>query len=76
VVWFCCKVPLIWSPCPGRGKGVYALHSYMAELSFVLDPLFSCPDDDLSNGAFVKATHTIGGRDAVEEYVACRLFPL
>jgi hypothetical protein len=26
--------------------------------------------------AFVKATHTIGGRDAVEEYMACGLSPL
>jgi hypothetical protein len=29
-----------------------------------------------SDMAFVKATCTIGGRDAVEEYMACGLFPL
>jgi hypothetical protein len=53
---------------------VYALHSYMTKLSFVSGPSFSCPDDDVSDGAIVKATRTIGGRDTAEEYVACGLF--
>jgi hypothetical protein len=48
----------------------------MAELSFVSDPLFDYPDGNASNATFVKATHTVGGRDAMEEYVACGLFPL
>jgi hypothetical protein len=33
-------------------------------------------DDDPNNAAFVWATPTIGGRDAVEEYVACKMYPL
>jgi hypothetical protein len=76
LAWFYCKVPLIWSPSPGQGKGVYALHSYITELSIVSNPSFSCPNDDVSDGAFVKATRTIGGRDAMEEYVVCELFSL
>jgi hypothetical protein len=68
--WFYYKVPLIRCPSPSRGNGVYALCSY----SFVMDPPFDCSDED-SDAAFVKAPCTIGGRDAVEEYVACRLLP-
>jgi hypothetical protein len=71
-----CKVPLICSPSLGRGKGVYALHSYFIELNFMMEPPFECPDDEIGDPAFVKATRTIGGRDDVEEYMACGLFPL
>jgi hypothetical protein len=74
--WFYCKVPLICSPSPRRGKGVYALHSYMTKLNFMMDPPFDCPDDEVSDASFVRATRTIGGRDAVEEYMVCSLFPL
>jgi hypothetical protein len=75
-VWFYCKVPLLWSPSLGRGKGIYAIHSYMMGLDFTMEPPFECPDDDGSDMAFVKVTHTIGGRDVVEEFMAYELFPL
>jgi hypothetical protein len=55
---------------------VYALHSYMIELSFITDPPFECPDKEVSDAAFVKASRTIDDRDAMEEYVACGLLPL
>jgi hypothetical protein len=71
--WFHYKVHLIRSLSPGRGKGVYTWHSWMAELSFISDPPFDCPGSDAT---FVKATHTVGGLDVVEEYMACGLFPL
>jgi hypothetical protein len=45
-VWFYFKVPLLWSPSPGRGKGIFALHSYMTALDFVTEPPFECPDGD------------------------------
>jgi hypothetical protein len=48
----------------------------MTGLDFVMEPLFECPDDDAGDAAFVKATRTIGGRDAIEEYMACGFFPL
>jgi hypothetical protein len=74
--WFYYKVPLIWSLSPGQGRGLYALHSYMIELDFVAELPFECPDEDIGDVAFVKATRTVGGRDAVEEYMASGLFPL
>jgi hypothetical protein len=55
---------------------VYALQSYMTQLNFVMDPPFDCPDDEVNDAAFIKATRMIGGQDAVEEYMACGLFPL
>jgi hypothetical protein len=42
----------------------------------MMEPPFECPDDEIGDPAFVKATRTIGGRDDVEEYMACGLFPL
>jgi hypothetical protein len=55
---------------------VYALHSYMAELSFVSYPLFDCPDNDANDGAFIKSSRTIGSQDAMDEYLAYGLIPL
>jgi hypothetical protein len=75
-VWFYCNVPLIWNPGPGRGKGIYALCSYMTGLDFLMESPFECAEDDADDVAFVKATLSIGGRDDVEEYMACMLFPL
>jgi hypothetical protein len=72
--WFYCKVPLIRSPSPERGKGVWALHTYMTELNFMTDPPFDYPDDEVNDAAFIKATRTISGRNAVEEYMAYGLF--
>jgi hypothetical protein len=74
--WFYCKVPLLWSLSPGCGKDIFALHSYMTALDFATEQAFECPDGDASDVTFVKATRSIGGRDAIEEYMACGLFPL
>jgi hypothetical protein len=56
---------------------VYALYDCMTDLSFVTDPPFDFPDGagggGVSDAAFIKATRTIGGRDTVEEYMACGL---
>jgi hypothetical protein len=41
-----------------------------------MEPEVECPDNDPSDAAFVRATTTIGGSDAVEEYVACKTYPL
>jgi hypothetical protein len=74
--WFYCKVPLLWSPSPAWDKGIYALHSYMTDLDFMMEPMFQCPNNDASDVAFVRVMHTISSRDTVEEYMACGLFPL
>jgi hypothetical protein len=42
----------------------------------MVKPEVECPDVDMNNTAFVRATTTIGGRDAVEEFVACKMYPL
>jgi hypothetical protein len=70
-VWFYCKVSLLWSPRPVRSKSVYALRSSMAPLEFSTESSFEYTNDDFGDDAFVRATGLIGGRDAVEEYLAC-----
>jgi hypothetical protein len=52
------------------------MHSYMMGVGFVTEPTFQCPDDDTHDVAFVRATSTIGSREAMEEYMVCGLFPL
>jgi hypothetical protein len=48
----------------------------MAPLNFSMEPSFECADDDSRDLAFVCVAGVIGGRDAVEEYLACKMFPL
>jgi hypothetical protein len=52
---------------------VYALHSRMSELDYTVEPEVECPDND---AAFIWATTTIMGCDAVEEYVAYKIYLL
>jgi hypothetical protein len=73
-LWFYCCVPC--RRCFGGGKSVYALHSWMGELDYVVDPEVECLDNDPNDTTFVRATVIIEGRDAVEEYTACKIFPL
>jgi hypothetical protein len=55
---------------------VHVLHSQMSALDYTVEPEVECSDDDPNDAAFVRATTTIGGRDAVEEFVAYKMFPL
>jgi hypothetical protein len=55
---------------------VHALCSHMSSLHFSTEPPFDCPNDDLSDNAFVWASKSIRGRDDVEEFVACNVWPL
>jgi hypothetical protein len=48
----------------------------MGELDYAVEPEVQCPDDDPNDAAFVRATATFEGRDAIEEYVACKTYPL
>jgi hypothetical protein len=52
------------------------LHSYITALDFAAELLFECADDNASDVAFVNATGSNGGQDAIEEYIAYALFPL
>jgi hypothetical protein len=55
---------------------MYTLHSWMNELDYAVEPEVEFPDDDPNDAAFIQATATIRGRIAVEEYVACKMYPL
>jgi hypothetical protein len=55
---------------------VHALRSHMSCLNFRRKHSFDCADDDLSDDAFVWASKHIGGRDVVEEIIACNVWPL
>jgi hypothetical protein len=72
--WFYCRVPCRQSS--GGGKSIYALHSQMSELDYAVEPEVECPDNDHNDAAFIRATSTIRGSDIVEEYVACKMYPL
>jgi hypothetical protein len=48
----------------------------MGELDYVVDPEVECLDNDPNDTTFVRATVIIEGRDAIEEYTACKIFPL
>jgi hypothetical protein len=48
----------------------------MGELDYAVEPEVQCPDDDPNDAAFVRVTATFEGRDAIEEYVACKTYPL
>jgi hypothetical protein len=55
---------------------VHALHSQMSELDYAIEPEVECPNNDPNDATFVLATTSIEGRDAVEEYVACKMYLL
>jgi hypothetical protein len=40
------------------------------------EPPFDCADDDSGGVAFILATKFIGGCDAMEEFLACSVYPL
>jgi hypothetical protein len=48
----------------------------MGELDYVVEPEVECLDNDPNDAAFIWVTITIGGCDVVEEYIACKIFPL
>jgi hypothetical protein len=52
------------------------MRSHICGLDFRMEPPFKCADDDSRDVAFVKAAKFIGGRDAIEEYLACGMYPL
>jgi hypothetical protein len=72
--WFYYRVPCRWSS--RDGKSVYALHSWMCELDYTVEPEVECPDNDPNDAAFVWTTATIRGRDAIEEYATCKMYSL
>jgi hypothetical protein len=55
---------------------IHALHSHMSALNFLTKPSIHNSGKDLHGDPFVWASKNIGGRDAVEEFVSCGVWPL
>jgi hypothetical protein len=51
-----------------------AAHSHMSPLDYVT--VVNCLDSDVNDAAFVRVTRKIGWHDAVEVFLACRIYPL
>jgi hypothetical protein len=73
--WFYCWVPVeqkadVW------GKGSYLLSSTMTCLNYLMEAPSSGGSKDANFVAFVETTSSVGGRDAVEEFLASGLWPL
>jgi hypothetical protein len=48
----------------------------MSALDYIVEPEVESPDDDVNDAVFIWATATIGGCDVVEEFLACKMYPL
>jgi hypothetical protein len=48
----------------------------MSKLDYAVEPDIECSDNDLNDAAFIRATSTVGGHNAIEEYVTCKMYPL
>jgi hypothetical protein len=57
-------------------KGTYSLSCTMTLLNYVMEVTFECGPADANIVAFTKAALIIGGRDVVEEFLACGLWSL
>jgi hypothetical protein len=58
------------------GKSVYALWSWMSTLHYTIEPEVECSDNNANDVAFVQAAATIGGHNAVEEFMAYNMYML
>jgi hypothetical protein len=72
--WFCCKVPS--QKLNVRGRGAYPLRSEMSALEYWTDATYTCAADDTNLVDFAQAATIIEGHDAVEEFLACDIWPL
>jgi hypothetical protein len=55
---------------------MHAPRSQMSGLDFHTEPLIDCSDDDSGDIAFIQATKFVGGRDTMEEFLACGVYSL
>jgi hypothetical protein len=72
--WFYCRAPCLCHS--GGGKSVYALHSWISTLDYMVELEVECPDSDMNDAAFICATVIIGGCDVIKEFIACGMYPL
>jgi hypothetical protein len=62
--------------CLRGGKTIHALCLHMSDLNFCTKPSVQDSVEDLNDDAFVLACKNIGGRDIVEEFMSCGVWPL
>jgi hypothetical protein len=62
--WFYYRVPCRRSS-EGE-KNMFALWLWMSALDYSMEPAADFPHNDVNDAAFMRATTTIGGHDAVE----------
>jgi hypothetical protein len=67
--WFYCWVP-VEQKVNVRGKGSYLLSSTMTHLNYLMEEPSSCGPKDANFVSFIEETSIIGGRYAVEEFLA------
>jgi hypothetical protein len=48
----------------------------MSVLDYTMEVEVDCLDTDVCDTTFIRATTMIGGRDAVDEFLACGMYPL
>jgi hypothetical protein len=48
----------------------------MNALDYTMELEVDCPDNDVNDVAFVRVIAIIGGHNAVEEFLACGMYPL
>jgi hypothetical protein len=48
----------------------------MSTFDYLMEPTLTCPDTDANDDTFIQAASIIGGRDAVEEFLASDMLPL
>jgi hypothetical protein len=72
--WFYYKVSM--HVCVQGGKAMHVLRSYMCGLDFRTETPFDRSDDNSGDISFIWATKFVGGRDAIEEFLACDVYPL
>jgi hypothetical protein len=59
-----------------HGKRTYPMISKMTEVDYLMEVPSSCGPEDANYTAFFVGTSLIGGRDVVEEFLGCGLWPL
>jgi hypothetical protein len=57
-----------------RGRGTYPLSCTMTPLNYASEVTFECGPIDANVVAFTEAALTIGGHNAIEEFLACGLW--
>jgi hypothetical protein len=59
-----------------RGKGTNPLSCTMIPLDYSMEVTFECGPRDANVATFTEAASIIGGHNAVEEFLACGMWPL